>query len=497
MLKVSVSKEIGKSTQALIIPAYKEKKNIKLYSSSAVLNEQTEKLFKRGEFDGAPGSSVKLYDIDGYETVVIFAMGKNKDKYPGEESRRNANSMLAQISKYKSADIDLRMIDELATDLNAEPAKLIAATAEGLILGNYKFDKYITKSKEESKKRRLEKVSLITELPKSSSIVNEVKQICESVIYARDLINEPGGVINSEKLADEVKAKGKELGFSVNVFNKKKIEELGMGGLLGVNAGSAYEPRLIIAEHKHEKAKKTLLMVGKGVTFDSGGISLKPGSKMWEMKMDMAGSGAVIGAMTAIAKLKPKLNVVMIVPATDNMPDACAQKPGDILKMYNGKTVEVDNTDAEGRLILADALAYGIETYKPDVTVDLATLTGACVVALGYHAAALLTNNDELAADMLAAGDESFERVWQMPAFDEYDKQIKSNFADVKNVGSGRDAGTITAGKFLERFVDSKPWIHIDIAGTAMLPSARDYSCEAGTGYGVRLLVEYAKRIAK
>jgi leucyl aminopeptidase len=262
-----------------------------------------------------------------------------------------------------------------------------------------------------------------------------------------------------------------------------------MGGLLGVAQGSARPPRFLVMDYRpRSRPGATVVLVGKGVTFDSGGISIKPSAGMAEMKMDMSGAAAVIGALQATARLKLPVRVVGLVPATENLPGGRAMKPGDILRHLNGKTSEVDNTDAEGRLILADALAYA-SRFKPDAVIDLATLTGACVVALGHHATGMMGNNQALMARLKEAGARTFERVWELPMFEEYEKLIKSDVADVKNVG-GRWAGAITGAMFLKHFIGAYPWVHLDIAGTAMMEETSDYIPKGGSGVGVRLLVD-------
>jgi leucyl aminopeptidase len=281
-------------------------------------------------------------------------------------------------------------------------------------------------------------------------------------------------------------------GFKATVFDQRKIESLKMGGILSVSKGSSHPPRFIILEHNPGKVKSgTVVLVGKGVTFDSGGISIKPAANMGEMKMDMSGAAAVIGTFQALANLQLPVHVVGLIPAVENMPSGTAMKPGDIVRHYGGKTSEVDNTDAEGRLILADALGYASH-YKPDVVIDLATLTGACVVALGHLATGMMGNDQGEMDALKAAGETTYERVWQLPLFDEYEKMIKSDVADVKNTG-GRWGGAITAGWFLKKFIGDYKWVHLDIAGTAILEENMDYAPKGGSGVGVRLLVEFLK----
>jgi leucyl aminopeptidase len=307
---------------------------------------------------------------------------------------------------------------------------------------------------------------------------------------ARDLVNLPGNHLSAEDLADAAREAGKRGCFEVTVFDRKRITELGMGGLLAVNKGSEEPPTFTIMDYQPKgKIRKTVALIGKGVTFDSGGISIKPAAGMDEMKSDMAGAACVIAVVEAIAKLALPFRVIGLVPATDNMPGGSAQKPGDVITTMSAITVEVGNTDAEGRLILADALTYAKREYDPEVVIDLATLTGACIVALGMKVAGMFSNDDALADDIFRAGQASGEKVWRLPLWDDYAEQIKSDVADLSNTGS-KGAGTITAAKFLENFVEGhKHWAHIDIAGPSYAAKGAGAG-SGGTGFGVRLLVD-------
>jgi len=320
--------------------------------------------------------------------------------------------------------------------------------------------------------------------------ISRASTVCASVILARDLENAPGNEIYPETLAAAARTAGARSGFRVTVWDEKRLRSTGFGGLLAVNSGSDRPARFIIMERNGGvKGLETIVLVGKGVTFDSGGISIKPAGGMGEMKMDMSGAAAVIGTMEAASRLKLPVHLVGLVPTTENLLGGSAMRPGDIITHYGGTTSEVDNTDAEGRLILADALAWA-STYKPAAVIDLATLTGACVVALGNHATGMMGNDEVLMAELKAAGEKTFERVWPLPMFEEYEKQIRSHVADVKNIG-GRWAGAITAGLFLKKFIGKHPWVHLDIAGTAILEDSLPYAPRGGSGIGVRLLVEF------
>ena len=322
------------------------------------------------------------------------------------------------------------------------------------------------------------------------------KKAAVAACRARDMANEPGNGWPPAKFAEFARRIARKHKLFCEIIEKAEMKKLGMGGILGVNQGSAQPPKLVILKYEggSKKTDPTLMLVGKGLTFDSGGISLKAGAGMQDMKYDMCGGAAVICAMQAIARERPKgINVVALVPSTENLPASTALKPGDIITHYGGKTSEIINTDAEGRLILADALAYGIETYAPDAVIDLATLTGAVIVGLGHHRTGLMATDDDLAEQLLAAGERAGEPLWRLPLGPEYSDQIKSQVADIKNTG-GRGAGTITAGAYLQEFIGDTPWAHLDIAGTAWSDQKRPYAPKGGTGVGVRLLIAFLQR---
>ena len=338
----------------------------------------------------------------------------------------------------------------------------------------------------------IKQINEITIISKNAvKLKNKFKQkksVAEGIFLARDLVNEPSNILNPEEYAKRITGLSK-YGLKVEVLNETKMKKLGMWSLLGVGRGSQYESQLVIMKWDGNKSKKSkpLCFVGKGVCFDSGGISLKPGNKMEEMIGDMGGSAAVVGLMKALALRKAKVNVVGVVGLVENMPDGTAQKPGDIIKSMSGQTIEIQNTDAEGRLVLADALWYAQDKYKPEIMIDLATLTGAIVMSLGNKMAGIFSNNDDLSDKLLDAGRDSGDNVWRLPLSDSYDKMINSKFADMKNIGLG-GAGSITAAQFLKRFVNKVPWVHIDIAGTATGMEKSSINTSWATGFGVNLL---------
>jgi len=459
----------------------------KIYTITEPLTRRFSSVRLLGETLRRENDALILYDLEGIEKVILFVLGDNTAPYKGEVTRKNAAHLLDLLKTVEAADIDLTMLSEIARDVGLEEDRFVSSLTEGLLLGGYGFTKYYTrKDIKEKKESRIKAVRLVSGRP-VSAVIGKTAVVCNGTVTARDLVNEPGNVITPEALAERAVELSRRYGFAVTVFDREKIASLGMGGILGVNAGSEVPARLIITEHRHPEAKKTILLVGKGITFDSGGISLKQAKGMENMKSDMAGGAAVIAVVATAASLKLKANIIGIVPATDNKPGGSAQTPGDIITMYNGLTVEVVNTDAEGRLILADALSYGIERYRPDIAIDVATLTGACIIALGSQAAGLMTNTENLVPLMTEAGNETGERVWHLPLYEEYKEQLSSEVADLKNIG-GHPAGPLTAGKFLEQFAGSTPWMHIDIAGTAFLETAAEYRPKGATGFGVRLL---------
>lgn len=424
--------------------------------------------------------------------LIVIGLGESS-KISLEGIRRAAAAVAKRARSAKAKHLAL-LLPSLDTVLK-EPVETIAQTiTEGCLLSLYKYDKYFTEKKETNSK-----IGAITLFSDDEDLLKAAKKgmifgrsLCDSVYFSRDLQNAPSNEIHPEALAHAARESGAKHGFRVTVWDKKRIDQEGFGGLMTVNAGSSRPPVFIVMEyHGKNMQSQPIVLIGKGITFDTGGISLKPSAGMAEMKMDMSGGAAVIATMEAAARLKLAINLVGLVPATENMPGGSAMKPGDVIRHYGGKTSEVDNTDAEGRLILADALAYATK-YKPAAVIDLATLTGACVVALGHHATGMMGNDAELMAQLRTAGDRTFERVWELPLFEEYEKQIKSEIADVKNVG-GRWAGTITAGLFLKKFIGDYKWVHLDIAGTAMLEEDLPYAPRGGSGVGVRLLVEFLK----
>jgi leucyl aminopeptidase len=419
--------------------------------------------------------------------VLVVGLGGREEMDP-ERVRVVAALAAKEAARLEATDVAWAVPD--ADDAEAVAAALV----EGTILGDYRFDRFLSKVPDDEAPTRIASLTLLG--PHRLAEVAERARVCaEAQNRARDLQSLPSNVATPSYLAaraEEISSAHEAL--SVEILGREEIAAKDMGGLVAVSQGSEEEPKLIVLRYAGGGSGPTLGLVGKGVTFDTGGISLKPSAAMHEMKMDMSGAAAVLEAVAAIAELGLALDLIAIVPATENMPSGSAIKPGDVITQYNGKTVEVNNTDAEGRLILADALAYAVELGAERV-VDLATLTGAVLVALGSTYAGLMSNDDALAAQVEEAGRASGELVWRLPLHPEYKELFKGTVADWANTASKRKAGTIYAGSFLEEFVGDMPWAHLDIAGTAW-DVGREYTGNDASGYGVRLLVELARRLA-
>lgn len=431
-----------------------------------------------------------------FRTLILVGLGR-AEKLSLERLRRGAARAAKEARKARSLAIlepDIEIVRSSHADFgDAMWENIAGAMAEGAALALYRFDKYRTVDREKMLLTQVKVISADARRARQMSRgVRIASVICEATYLARDLANAPGNEIHPESLAARARSAGRAAGFRVTVLNERKIRQLNMGGLLGVARGSDRPPRFIIMEYRGAgRARPKVVLVGKGVTFDSGGISIKPAAHMAEMRMDMSGAAVVIGTMQAVAQLKLPVHVIGLVPATENLLGGSAMKPGDILTHHNGMTSEVDNTDAEGRLILADALSYASQ-YKPDLVIDLATLTGACVVALGHHATGMMGNDEQAMTLLRTSGDRTYERVWQLPMYEEYERLIKSDVADVKNVG-GRWAGAITAAMFLKKFIGDYRWVHLDIAGTAIMEESFDYIQKGASGVGVRLLVDFLR----
>ncbi len=443
------------------------------------IDDSTDRVFsnaiKIGDIKGKNGESHLFYVND--KRILLLGLGK-KEKFDPNTARLVAGMASRSAIKKKVSHIAIECFCD-----NDEESQ---ALGEGVILGSYQFLDHKTKDKGQFE------LTSAKVLGSDNPNILKGASIADAVCLARDLGNHPGNFSTPSKLAATAKEIADEGGMNLTVFDREEFTEMGMGGLAGVAQGTDEPPKFIILEYMNGGSEKPKVLVGKGLTFDSGGISIKPANKMDEMKFDMCGSTVVLGVFKALALLKPNLNVVGIIPATENLNGAKAYKPGDILKAYNGKTIEVLNTDAEGRVILADGLSYASKHYDPEYILDFATLTGAVLVALGHIATGVMGTDEELMEKIKESSKSTGEKVWEFPLWPEFCKQVKSKIADVKNTGAPMQAGSIAGGAFLKEFVnDDIPWVHFDIAGTAW--GVKEDSVNpsgSATGWGVRLVLD-------
>jgi len=444
-------------------------------------------LLRRGDMEGKPGTTLLLHNVPGTlcDRVLLVGLGKEKD-FRDKEFRDAVATATRTLNEIGAFDACLTLT-ELAVkkrDLSWRIRQTVLMVGEAL----YRFDRF--KSKKDEVRRPLRKITLTVEsrsdLTAAETALNQGQAIVTGMNLAKDLGNLPGNICTPTFLAEQALELRKPHGLKVEVLERADMEKLGMGSLLSVTRGSHQPPKFIVLRHDGgKKGEKPVVLVGKGITFDSGGISLKPGPEMDEMKYDMSGAASVLGTMKAIALMALPANVVGLIPTVENMPGGNASRPGDIVTSMSGQTIEILNTDAEGRLILCDALTYA-ERYEPACVIDIATLTGACVIALGHVASGLLANDDALAREVLHAGQNAYDRAWQLPLWDDYQEQLKSPFADMANIG-GRPAGTVTAACFLSRFAKKFHWAHLDVAGTAWKSGEK----KGSTGRPVPLLTHF------
>jgi len=449
------------------------------------------KILERGDMDGKLDATLMLHHVPGAacERVLLVGLGKEAD-FAEKQYCKAVRAAIKALAK-SGASVATTFLAELPVKKLSTRRK-VAYMAEATLDATYQFD--AIKRKKEASAEPVKKgiatlnvnVVQASEIADAQAGLAEGQALAAGVNLAKDLGNLPPNVCTPTYLAEQALALANTYGFKVEVLERDALQALGMGSFLGVSQGSEEPPKFIIMQHlKGEKSQKPVVLVGKGITFDTGGISLKPGSEMDEMKYDMCGAATVLGTFKAIAAMDLSLNVIGVIPTCENMPDGRAIRPGDVLTSMSGLTIEVLNTDAEGRLILCDALTYS-ERFEPSAVIDIATLTGACVIALGHHASGLFSNNDALAQELLQAGEMSLDRAWHMPMWDDYQPLLDSNFADIANIG-GRAAGSITAACFLSRFAKKYEWAHLDIAGTAW-KSGKE---KGGTGRPVPLLTEF------
>lgn len=449
-------------------------------------------ILKRGDLDGKLEATLMLHNVPGTQCERVLLVGLGKKGEFAEKQYCKAVRASIKAAAASGATDALSYLAELPVAKQDVRWK-VAHLAEVVLDATYRFEAIKRKkdtSEEKSAKKGIKKLGIALadgkETADAEAGLSDGKALASGVSLAKDLGNLPPNVCHPTYLAEQAVKLGKSYGFKVTVLEREKLEKLGMGSFLGVTQGSEQPPKFIVMEHlKGKKSQKPVVLVGKGITFDTGGISLKPGAEMDEMKYDMCGAASVLGTFKTIGEMELPLNVVGLIPTCENMPDGRATRPGDVLTSMSGLTIEVLNTDAEGRLILCDALTYA-ERFEPAAVVDIATLTGACVIALGHHATGLFSNNDALAKELLHAGETAMDRAWHMPMWDDYQPQLDSNFADIANIG-GRAGGSITAACFLSRFAKKYDWAHLDIAGTAW-KSGKE---KGGTGRPVPLLTEF------
>lgn len=428
-------------------------------------------------------SIVHTHGMIPAQRILIAGLGP-RHKITHESLRVTSGKIAKRVS-----DIGLDEYCIIPNNLPVNSKVTINAIVEGAKLALYSFDKY-----KKDKRSKLPNLTIITSDVKASQMIVKANSTSEGVLYARSIANLPPNECNPAQLAGFAKSLSAKNKLKCTILSKSELKHKGFGGITAVGQGSKNEPKLIILEYNGKKDAKTTVLVGKAVTFDTGGISIKPADKMDEMKFDKCGGCTVLGIMKAASELKLPINLVGIVPSVENMPGGESYRPGDIIKLYDGKTAEILNTDAEGRLILFDALSYGIKTYKPKEIIDFATLTGACIVALGTNVAGLVSNNKKIVEKITKSSQNTGEQVWQLPIDDDYMDMIKSDYADIRNTGPGRVAGTITAAAFLANAVGNTPWVHFDIAGTAWIQGGskeKSYNPKGATGFGVRLILDY------
>lgn len=447
------------------------------------------------EFNGKKGETLTLFRPDGTQIVRTLFFGLGKAEKINAESFRCVAGRAVGFG-IKTGLNALTIATPSAANLVVDAQTIFKALMEGAVLGNGIFDDY----KEKKEKKPVKRVALMATAAQKkaySSLAKTVAAVCGAGLTARQWVSTPSNDKQPDTFAKMIQDASKLPGLKTTIMDERWLEKQQFGAMLAVGQGSSASPRLVTVEYapKGKKARQTVVLVGKGVTFDSGGINLKPTGSIETMKMDMSGAAAVAGTMLAVAALKPDIKVVGVMPLVENMPSGTAIRPGDIVRSFAGKTIEIGNTDAEGRLILIDAMAWAIKKYKPDTMIDLATLTGACMIALGEKIAGVFSSDQALAQSIVASGEATHERCWPLPLPEDYKELLKNDFADLNNMSSSRYGGAITAALFLSEFVGDTRWAHIDIAGPAWIKKASDYCGAGGTGFGVRLLCDWISGI--
>jgi len=500
-VEVSVSRACQTDTPLLVLPWCQrpdragERPGPELEELDECLGSALTRAVTGGDFRGKRGETLLLYrqGASGPDRTLLVGVGP-RNELRAERLREVGGRAAKQARQLGVGELSL-WVSATWLDGAVDVEMAARAMVEGVVLGDWRFEELRSEPAEDDERPPVAATTVVVPKPgdeKHAALGAGVGRVlAEAQNYARELAIRPGNIVTPRYLADEARRLGKAHGLGVKVLGREELKSEGMSAVLAVAAGSDEEPCFIAVEYKGATERRAVVLVGKGVTFDSGGLSLKNPKGMESMKYDMSGAAAVLGAIRAIGQLELPVHVVALVPAVENLPSGRALKPGDVISSHSRKTIEVLNTDAEGRLILADALNYA-GRYEPEALVDVATLTGACVVALGHQAVGLMGNDQGLIDEIGDAGERAGERVWQLPLWDEYREQLKSDVADIKNTG-GRPAGTITAGMFLREFVGSMTWAHLDIAGTAWAERSGPYQPTGPTGVGVRLLAEWIR----
>ena len=491
MIKLVTTDPTRIKSNLLVIAACKDT-NVYEHPRLVATIQQTRRL---NEFSGSKGEDIILYNPAGYavERLMIVGLGDSQQLTP-ETLRAAIGQAVGRAMQQKLTSTAIAVPGPVEGGLGFE--RLLDAMLEGACLANHRFDRY----KSDKKTSAVKQIAFVVPektVARHRRQVSRTETICSGTLLARDWVNTPANDKTPRRFATAVMRLSEKTGLRTKLLGKKELMRQKFGSILAVAAGSQSEPALLMLEHAPAKVKKTVALVGKGVTFDSGGLNLKTTARINQMKADMAGAAAVAAAMHCLSRMKPNLRVVGVIPLVENMISGKATRPGDIIRTYSGKTVEIGNTDAEGRLILADAISFAIKKYRPEILIDIATLTGACVIALGENLAGLFTPDDHLAETILASAEQTHERCWRMPLTEDYRDLLKSDVADINNMPRHRFGAAISAGLFLSEFSTGTRWAHIDIAGPAYRKKASAYCGPGATGFGVRLLCEVVRRMEK
>lgn len=488
-MKITIQKKVKSQSGLILVPIFSNHLK-KLPNYPADIKAFIQQRLSKKEFTAKKGEELFSYisSKELPEKLLLIGCGEAA-KFDSTKARELGGKIAKSIKKYRAEEISFFMPDELAA--------FAEEFLQGFLMMQYDIAKFKT-TKKKNDKGSINKMDLISEGNAKSleQAVEKAQLVTHAVDYVKDLVNSPANIVDSEYLASEARRIAKENGYKITVMGNKELAKMKAGGILAVNNGSKNDAKLIVLEYAGGKpTEKPLVLVGKGVVFDTGGYNLKPNGSIETMQQDMAGGGAVLGVFEILKKLKIKKNVIGIIPAVSNMISELAYRPSDIITMLNGKTVEITNTDAEGRIILADALTYAVK-LKPQAIISIATLTGAVAVALGDRYCGVMSNNEDLAAKLKTAGDEVDELVWPLPIHDDYRKKMDSSIADYRNydLGTGRYGGTVKAAAFLEKFVEKTTWGHLDIGGTAFTTDPSEYQTKGATAHGLRIFLRFLEK---